>query len=121
ARVWLDDLSRKAQDANQPLLLASYLWGRISAGDQKFVEDLIEKWAAGEPRLAKVVLATTSQLSPSNRAVERVLDLLKKGEILTRDLIPLIWSTWPEKLSPEAFQLLISSMARNDEQALYAA
>jgi hypothetical protein len=121
ARVWLDELSQKARDAKQPLLLASYLWGRIAAGDQKFVENLVEKWASRDPRLSQVVLATSSQLNPSNRAVERILELLKNRSILTEDLIPLLWSPWPEKLPSAAFQLLVSKTASNSEQILYAA
>jgi len=103
------------------LLLASYLWGRQSAGDQVFVEETIEDWTYNNPTLARVVIATTAELRPTHRAVERVVSVVERVPSLRSDLIPLIWSRWPERLSLEDFQILISTLGMDTDQTLHAA
>jgi len=121
---WLAQLVDRTRQGGRQIFLASYLWGRSSAGETEKVCELMDKWAADDRQLAPVILVTTTNLKPSTENLNRILRLVDRGWLQRKELTFLVWSGWSEKLPIDAFEkflgcLLLDQEAQATEAALH--
>jgi hypothetical protein len=116
--IWLADLVTKTHgEARSPILLATYLGGRSTSGDEELVHHLLDQWSDSDKELADVVVLTTMNLQPSKQNVDRLLKLVQKNWIQTKDLAILVFSGWAEKLVLDIFRDFVACLLRDESQA----
>jgi len=108
-RTWLLELVTRSR-GHRPILLGTYLGGRIAVGDGETVASLLDQWVKNDEQLAGVVLFATLNLESSKRNLDRILNLVQKGWIQREELRILVWSGWAEKLPNDALRDLLACL-----------
>lgn len=112
---WLDISLEKLRTIKNPstLFLGSYL-RTVKARDVEKWEEILDL-TRNDKILQKFLLELTWRAGTSDRAVMRILDMLKKEEIEPSEIKVLVWGAWCKELSEQTFLEFIDEFYRIGE------
>ena len=118
----LEEFVRLARRGKGYILLSAYLVGRADDGEQKWREDLLDKWAEEEPNMAEAILDATWRGYPSSRGAKRLISLVDNKKLNASSLRLLMIGTWTSTLPSNLIVDLINHlMQTSDSQDTEAA
>jgi hypothetical protein len=112
-RAWLDEFAAAAQEGPDPRLLSGYLRGRAAAGDDEWVEDVLDRWAQ-DRRFTSLAFDATWRGRGTPRAVQRTIRLVDQGLVEPAQLRVLAYGGWLALLDVDQLRNLLERLARED-------
>jgi hypothetical protein len=113
SRAWLDEFAAAAQEGPDPRLLSGYLRGRAAAGDDEWVEDVLDRWAQ-DPGFTSLAFDATWRGRGTPRAVQRTIRLVEQGLVEPAQLRVLVYGGWLASLDVDQLRDLLEQLARED-------
>lgn len=113
--VWLEKLIKVIIGGGNPNLLSTYLIGRASAGDQEWVNKIMDTWIESEKTMADVVYETIRLMDASDDGAAKIINLIDKGWLSISRLGWLGWGKWVESLSQNKIDEFLNRLEKYDD------
>jgi hypothetical protein len=112
SREFFNTLAEHTSAASDLRLLSAYLSGRANAGDAEWREELLDHWSEDNEKAALVFDATWRGAS-SERAAQRLVDLVERGALDPATIGHLAWGAWAQDLPESTAAALLSASMRD--------
>ena len=107
-------VASSSEDVNT-LLLAAYFNGTARRAGNQLREDLLDGLCGEHPQMA---LGCTWRGEPSERGLQRIIDLVESGKLVPESVRVLMYGGWTKSLSGEDVGKLVTLMLRGNKIAV---
>lgn len=109
-RAWFAELLSFVEQGCDHSFLMFYLLGRYESGDSEWCEDLFDQWATENPEYADIIFGVTSQVEPTDRNVNRALQLFRSKRLDITYLVQVARTPWSRDMEQSLFVKVLETL-----------